>query len=78
MAKLVPLRGCGTFPYGSHLTTFLRRAFSSHHLHAACGSQAISVGRTWCYFSGAVDWFCYVVGGIVEISDGGLSSGESG
>ena len=41
------------------------------------GSQAISVDRTWCYFSGAVEWFCYVVGGIVEISDGGLSSGES-
>ena len=35
MAKLVPLRGCGTFPYGPYLTTFLRRAFSSHHLHAA-------------------------------------------
>jgi len=30
----------------------------------------MSVGRTWCYFSGAVEWFCYVVGGIVEISDG--------
>ena len=42
------------------------------------GSQAISVGRTWRYFSGAVEWFCYVLGGIVEISDGGLSSGESG
>jgi hypothetical protein len=41
-------------------------------------SQATSVGRTWCYFSGAVDRFCYVMGGIVEISDGGLSSGESG
>jgi len=78
MAKLVPLRGCGIFPYSSHLKTFLRRAFSSHHLHAACGSQAISVGRAWRYLSGAVEWYCYVLVGIVEISDGGLSSGESG
>jgi len=41
-------------------------------------SQAMSVGRTWRYFSGAVEWYCYVLVGIVEISDGGLSSGESG
>ena len=41
------------------------------------GSQAISVGRAWRYLSGAVEWYCYVLVGIVEISDGGLSSGES-
>ena len=33
-------------------------------------SQAMSVGRTWRYFSGAVEWYCYVLVGIVEISDG--------
>jgi hypothetical protein len=31
----------------------------------------MSVGRAWRYLSGAVEWYSYVLVGIVEISDGG-------